>query len=65
MSVTDLIEWHSLKESSEMWAKRCMELAKQSKNVSRVSPKEEIRRSGYDIHETSRWLSEFYIKHNK
>lgn len=65
VAVTDLIEWHSLKESSEMWAKRCMELAKQSKNVLRVSPKEEIRRSGYDIYETSRWLSEFYIKHNK
>lgn len=64
VEVSDLIEWHSLSEQPELWARRCIHLAKK-KQGHRMSPLERIRNAGYDINGTSRQLMEFYLKNSK
>lgn len=61
VEITKLIEWHSLDESVEEWSNACLNLAHNSKN-NRETPLSDIKDSGYDIHETSKWLQEYYIQ---
>lgn len=60
VEISKLIEWHTLNESPSLWADRCLSLASASFN-NRFSPTEDIRKAGYDIVETSKWLQQFYI----
>lgn len=61
VAVSDLVEWHSLSESPELWANRCLILARNSQQH-RQSPTEAIRKAGYDIEDSVRWLTNYYIK---
>ena len=62
VEVSDLVEWHSLSETPKLWASRCIQLAKEN-SMSRMSPKQSIIDSGYDIDATSKWLADFYTSH--
>ena len=64
VKVSPLVEWHSLAESPELWAERCLQLAKSSM-LKRLSPIDDVRKAGYDINESVKQLSEFYLKHSK
>ena len=64
VEVSPLVEWHSLAESPEQWAERCLQLAKSSMQK-RLSPIDDVRKAGYDINESVKQLSEFYLKHSK
>lgn len=55
--VTDLMKSISLKEPAENWAEEII----QGLNYERRNTYEEIRRNGYDIHETTEWLEDFYL----
>lgn len=59
IEITPLIEWHSLEEDVSVWAGRCLELARQYKGK-RTFFQDGVRDSGYDIEDTTKWLSEFY-----
>lgn len=60
VAITPLVEWHSLKESPELWAKRCIALARDYIDH-RTSPVDAVRKAGYDINESVKWLSDFYL----
>ena len=60
VEVSSLIEWHSLSESPDIWASRCIELARMS-HKRRKSPTDAIRKAGYDINESVKWLSDYYF----
>lgn len=64
VEVTDLVEWHKLTESPAEWAKRCVLLADQHKDY-RTSPVESLRKAGYDINESVKFLKDFYINYSK
>ena len=61
--VSDLIEWHSLNESPSLWAERCITLGTNNREK-RTSPIQKIRENGYDIKETAKWLTDFYVNHS-
>lgn len=61
VEITNLIEWHNLKEPVEEWVLRCIQLANKSKSEPRFSPIGDIKKAGYDIHETAKWLTDFYL----
>ena len=63
VAVSDLVEWHSLSESPELWANRCLIMARNSQQH-RQSPTEAIRKAGYDIEDSVRWLADFYESHH-
>ena len=63
VAVSDLVEWHSLSESPELWASRCLTLARKSQ-LHRQSPIETIRKAGYDIEDSVRWLTDYYMNHS-
>ena len=63
VAVSDLVEWHSLSESPELWADRCLTLARKSLQH-RQSCTEVIRKAGYDIEDSVRWLTDFYESHH-
>lgn len=63
VAVSDLVEWHSLSESPELWANRCLILARNSQQH-RQSPTEAIRKAGYDIEDSAKWLTDFYESHH-
>lgn len=60
VKVSNLVEWHSLKETPIVWAKRCLALAEKYR-YNRYSPVENIRNAGYDIDYSVKWLSDFYV----
>lgn len=60
VEVSPLVEWHSLSESPELWAERCLQLAK-SAMQKRFSPIDDVRKAGYDINESVKKLSELYL----
>lgn len=60
VELCSLVEWHDVKESPSVWAERCLLLAEQYQ-VKRKSPIEDIRRAGYDIEDSVKRLSDFYI----
>lgn len=63
VEVSNLVEWHSLSEAPELWANRCLQLAKENRMI-RKSPEQSIIDNGYDIETTSKWLADFYIDHS-
>lgn len=63
VAVSDLIEWHSLSESPELWADRCLTLARRSQKH-RQSPTDAIRKAGYDIEDSAKWLTDYYLDHS-
>jgi len=58
VSITDLVEFFSLEKTVEEWASRILEL---KENCNRRNTSEEIRRAGYDVKETAKWLEDFYL----
>ena len=64
VEVSNLVEWHSLSEPPDNWARRCLALASENQNH-RVSPTESIRKAGYDIEESVKLLMEMYTKNCK
>lgn len=61
VQVSPLVEFHSLSETPELWAERCLTLAGEHRSK-RKSPIDEIRAAGYDIDESVKWLEDYYIK---
>jgi glycosyltransferase involved in cell wall biosynthesis len=57
-NITNLIEYISLKESTSFWAER---INTQNNNYVRTNEVEQLRKSGYDISESSQWLEDFYL----
>lgn len=57
-AITDLVQFRSLAEPAEQWAQWVAECT----GKPRKSMTEEIRRAGYDIAETSRWLQNYYLE---
>ena len=57
-AITELVQFRSLEESLDTWADWVLERAQ----LPRRSMAEEMRRAGYDISDTARWLAEFYTK---
>jgi glycosyltransferase involved in cell wall biosynthesis len=60
VEITSLIEWHNLQEDPKQWANRCLTLAKKNR-TKRMSPIYDIRKAGYDIVDTTNWLTNFYL----
>lgn len=65
VEITNLIDWHSLNEPAEIWAKKCIEFAKKAIISKRFSPIEDIREKGYDIKLSASNLTKFYLNCNK
>lgn len=61
VQVSPLVEFHSLSDTPELWAERCLTLAGEHRSK-RKSPIDEIRAAGYDIDESVKWLEDYYIK---
>ena len=60
VEVSSLIEWHSLSDSLEIWATRCIFLAnKYVKN--RHSPIDELKSAGYDINESVQKITDIKV----
>jgi glycosyltransferase involved in cell wall biosynthesis len=60
--VTDLIEKVSLNSSAELWAKKIL---KYVSGYKRVNKYKQIKKMGYDIKDTAKFLEEFYLKNWK
>lgn len=58
---TSLVEAHSLKENAASWAERAIEIANKEIDREAKEPAEQIRKAGYDIKESAKELSAFYI----
>jgi glycosyltransferase involved in cell wall biosynthesis len=59
--VTELIEEVSLKDSANVWADKIL---KYVDGYERQNTYREVKSKGYDIHETTKWLENFYININ-
>ncbi len=57
VKITELIETHSLSQTSNQWAKAIL---KYSNGYNRKDMSEEIKKAGYDIKSSAKWLQEFY-----
>lgn len=62
VKVTDMMEFISLKQPASVWAEKALDMAK---NNVRKDMSEEIVKAGFDVHETARWLEEFYLSKSK
>ena len=61
--VEDLVTVMRLQDSAEKWAEHILSRLDGAPRHSRTS---ELRASGYDIHDTAKWLEEFYLsKYNE
>lgn len=58
VKITDLVEYVSLDESAEYWAKKVM---KYSQGFERRNTYNEIVEAGYDIESVAKWYQEFYL----
>lgn len=58
VKITDQIEFLSLKETPEYWAKK---VNKHASGYVRQNTHLDIKEAGYDIEENSKWLEEFYL----
>lgn len=56
VAITDLVKYMSLNESVETWASQVLTVAHQE----RIDRSECIVNAGYDIHNTTDWLQQFY-----
>ena len=57
--ITNLVTRISIKESAVYWSNKIFELIR---NVNSKDVRKTIEMAGYDIHTTSKWLSDFYLK---
>ena len=57
-AITNLVQFKSLEDSAEGWATEVLKCFKKPRRIMT----EEIRRAGYDIAETSRWLQNYYME---
>lgn len=57
-AITELVEFRSLADSAEAWARWSLERAKEK----RADGRDAIRKSGYDVSITSKWLEDYYLK---
>ena len=60
--ITDLIEKASLKDSADAWADKILKYAN---GYERFDTSKQIRKKGYDISETAKWLENFYLYEHK
>ena len=56
--ITDLVKQVSISESESVWVKEIIN----TKSICRKDMYAEIYESGYDIHSTAKWLSDFYLE---
>ena len=61
VEVTDNLLWKSISDSPESWAVTCLNLAKNT-YLNRKNPFDDIRKHGYDVEITSKWLEKFYCE---
>ena len=59
--VTPLVQLVSLSDAPDVWADTAL-AAVQANREQRSCPEQQLRQAGYDIHETTRQLQEFYLK---
>ena len=64
MEITSYIEWKNLSERPVDWAFKCLTLAKNNRGK-RNSPIEDVRKGGYDIEDSVKWMTYFYFSHQK
>lgn len=57
--LTDLVRTMSLHEDAHSWAQRALEMAEQSPD--RSSYAHQVRSAGYDVEQSAKWLTEFYL----
>ncbi|HIT73064.1 MAG TPA: glycosyltransferase family 1 protein [Candidatus Fimicola cottocaccae] len=57
VKITNLVEMYSLSDSSEKWAN---EILKYYEGYDRKDMSDEIKKAGYDIKSSAKWLQEFY-----
>lgn len=57
--LTDLVQTMSLQKSAGSWAERALEMAE--KLPDRSCYAQQIRSAGYDVEQSARWLTEFYL----
>ena len=58
--ITECLEFMSLKETPKRWAEKVFEM---TGRIERKDRSAEIRTAGYDINDTYKMLSEFYLSH--
>ena len=58
--ITPLVTSLFLKDNMDVWAQHIIERAK----IQRKDYSSEIKKNGFDIVETSKWLEEFYLEHS-
>ena len=54
--VTEYIEFLSIDKGVEIWAERMLAY----RDFCRLDTYEDVRKTGYDIHDAAKWLEEFY-----
>jgi len=59
--LTDLVEKISINVGADIW---CEKILEKTKDFERVSPIDTIKDAGYDISQTAKWLTDFYINLN-
>ena len=60
-AVTELVQFHSLTESPEMWAKSLLDKLKADQTV-RKSRMDELQAAGFDVSDQAEKMMDFYIK---
>lgn len=60
VAITNLVHKLSIDVASTQWAEQCMTYANEYKS-SRHDISDEIKKAGYDIDDTTKWLTEFYL----
>ena len=58
--ITDCLDFLSLEKAPDVWAEKTLEMCNRIERKDRSS---EIRAAGYDIKDTYKMLSEFYLNH--
>ena len=58
IEITDLIYRCSLANGADYWAERLLDIKTGEERCNRY---EDIRKSGYDIYDNAKWISDFYI----
>lgn len=61
-AITDLINFVSLSEPAEIWARK---VRKYENGYVRKNRRDDIFRAGYDIHTLTEWLTDFYVVSSK
>ena len=58
VAITPCIEFLSLEEPAKGWAEKAISMAQNG----RMQTREQLVKAGYDIHETAKWLTGFYLE---